>query len=108
MHLCNTVSRLAKHSSKVPPICGDIIHINFHNALHHIIENAKHTSLECGKCIVKAKRHSLVSLNPKWTSEVGLLLVLCRNLYLKISGTPIQEAIEWVPEKFLKKWIDEG
>ena len=52
--------------------------------------------------------HFPVSISPKWTSESGILLVLGRILYLKISVIPIQEAIEWVSGNSLKKLIDEG
>ena len=69
---------------KSTSIYGDVIHVNFHNAFHHITENAEHTPLEGGKCIVEAKRHSPVGISSKGASEGGLLLVLHNNLYLKI------------------------
>ena len=74
---------------KSTSIYGDVIHIDFHNAFHHITENAEHTPLEGGRCIVEAKRHSLVGISSKGASEGGLLLVLHNNLYLKISRIAI-------------------
>ena len=74
---------------KSTSIYGDVIHVYFHNAFHHIIENIEHTSLECGRCIVQAKRHFLVGISSKGASKGGVLLVLHNNFYLKISGIAI-------------------
>ena len=70
---------------KSTSIYGDVIHVDFHNAFHHITKNAKQTPLEGSRCIVESKRHSLVSISSKGASEGGLLLVLHNNFYLKIS-----------------------
>ena len=79
------VQELLKSTS----IYGDVIHVHFHNVFHDITENTEHTPLECGRCIVEAKRHSPVSISSKGASEGCLLLVFHINLYLKISGISI-------------------
>ena len=74
---------------KSTSIYGNVIHVHFHNAFHHITENTKHTPLECGRCITEAKRHSPVGISSKEVSEGGILLVLHSNFYLKIYGIAI-------------------
>ena len=74
---------------KSTSIYGDVIHVHFHNAFHHIIENTEHTPLECSRCIAQAKRHSPVGISSKGASAGGLHLVFHRNFYLKISGIVI-------------------
>ena len=86
---------------KSTSIYGDVIHVDFHNAFHHITENAEHTPLEGSSCIVESKRHSSVSISSKGASEGGLLLVLYNNFYLKISEIAISKTIKWVPENSL-------
>ena len=66
-------------------IYGDIIHIYLHYALHQIAANAKHTPLESGWCIAKAKGHPPVGIRAKWAGEGGFLLVLYSNLNLKVT-----------------------
>ena len=76
--------------------------------LHQIAENAKHTPLESGRCIAKAKGHPPIGIRAKWAGEGGFLLVFCSNLNLKVSKITIEEAVEWVPRNSLQKLINEG
>ena len=63
----------------------NIIHVDFHNALHQITEDTEHASLECGKGITHAKEHPPVGICAKWAGESGLLLVFYSNLNLKVA-----------------------
>ena len=85
MHLCRTVSRLIRHSLKTPSIDCNVIHVNLHNALYHVTENTKHTSLKCGRGITQAKGHSSVCICAKWACEGGLFLVFYSNFNLNVS-----------------------
>ena len=67
------------------PIYSDVIHVDLHNVLHHVTKNTELASLECGRGIALTEGHSSISISPKWTGEGSLLLVFCRDLYLKVA-----------------------
>ena len=70
---------------KAPSINCDIIHVDLHNALHQVTEDAEHASLECGRGITQAERHPPIGICAKWAGEGGLLLIFYSNLNLEIA-----------------------
>ena len=70
---------------EAPSINCNIIHVDFHNALHQITEDTEHASLECGRGITQAKGHPPVGICAKWVGEGGLLLVFCNNLNMEVA-----------------------
>ena len=70
---------------KAPSINCNIIHVDLHNMLHQITEDAEHSSLECDKGITQAEGHPHVGICAKWAGEGGLLLIFYSNLNLEIA-----------------------
>ena len=70
---------------KAPSINCNITHVDLHNALHQITEDAEHASLECGRGITQAEGPPPIGICAKWASEGGLLLIICNNLNLEIA-----------------------
>ena len=57
---------------KAPSINCNIIHVDLHNALHQITEDAKHASLECGRGITQAEGILLYAYVPNGQVKVVL------------------------------------